>query len=177
MTELVFKRAQAGDIPALHRLIQSAYRGASAKQGWTHEADLLDGQRTDAEELADIIADDRQRLIMAHQGHNLVACVCVVSKGDNRAYLGMLSVDPALQAGGLGRQLIAEAEAVARTDFATKVMEMTVIAQRPELIAYYERRGYALTAETRPFPLHDPRFGHAKRQDLYFVVMEKALFK
>ena len=29
---------------------------------------------------------------------------------------------------------------------------MTVIERRPELIAYYERRGYARTGERRPLP-------------------------
>ncbi len=97
------------------------------------------------------------------------------NKGDGRGYLGMLTVDPQRQAGGLGRRLIEAAEQGAVSDFGAGVMEMTVIAQRKELIAYYERRGYVLMSETRPFPLHDPRFGDAKRDDLYFVVMEKSL--
>src|SRR5690606_18416502 len=105
----------------------------------------------------------------------LAGCVNVSNRGDGRGYLGMLTVDPQRQAGGLGRQLIEMAEQCAVSGFGAGVMEMTVIAQRKELIAYYERRGYGLTPETRPFPLHDPRFGEARRDDLYFVVMEKAL--
>ena len=54
-------------------------------------------------------------------------------------------------------------------------MEMTVIANRGELIAWYERRGYVLTGERRPFPLDDPRFGLPKTRDLAFVVLEKPL--
>ncbi len=54
-------------------------------------------------------------------------------------------------------------------------MEMTVISQRAELIAFYERRGYELTGETRPFPATDPRFGVPRRSDLAFIVMERAL--
>jgi hypothetical protein len=52
---------------------------------------------------------------------------------------------------------------------------MTVIAQRQELIAWYQRRGYSLTGEARPFPTEDPRFGLPKRDDLGFVVLEKRL--
>jgi hypothetical protein len=52
---------------------------------------------------------------------------------------------------------------------------MTVIAQRTELIAWYERRGYAPTGETQPFPYGDPHFGLPKRKDLYFVVLRKPL--
>ncbi|MHC3126807.1 GCN5 family acetyltransferase [Brevundimonas sp. GN22] len=175
MSQLRFRPALEADIATLHGLVESAYRGASAKAGWTHESDLLDGQRTDREELAAIIADTTRQILLGSVEGELAGCVCVESKGAGRAYLGMLTVDPQRQAGGLGRQLIAAAEDLARDHFGANVMEMTVIAQRSELIAYYERRGYALTAETRPFPLHDPRFGEAKRDDLYFVVMEKAL--
>ena len=174
MTSLSFRLATAPDIPGLHALIESAYRGDSAKGGWTHEADLLEGQRTDQDELAAIIADPDQSLILAYQGDDLVGCVCIARKPDQKAYLGMLTVDPSLQSGGLGRQLIAEGEAVARNPYGAQVMEMTVIAQRAELIAYYQRRGYALTGETRPFPMTDPRFGLPKA-DLSFVVLEKPL--
>ena len=175
MSELHFRPAEPADVGALHSLVESAYRGISAKSGWTHEADLLDGQRTDREELEAIIADPARQLLLAHDGDALVGCVCIEKKNDERAYLGMLTVDPEKQSGGLGRQLIAVAEQTAHQQFGAAVMEMTVIAQRPELIAYYERRGYALTTETRPFPMGDPRFGLPKRNDLYFVVMEKAL--
>jgi GNAT superfamily N-acetyltransferase len=94
--------------------------------------------------------------------------VTITRRNDDVAYLGMLCVDPALQAGGLGRMLIAQAEERARQDFGAKRMEMTVVAPRTELIAYYERRGYAQTGEIRPFPV--PEFDH-----LTMVVLEKAL--
>jgi len=173
MTPL-FREAAASDIPRLHPLIERAYRGDSAKQGWTHEADLLDGQRTDEAELAAIISDDTRLLILAEQDGLLIGCVAVSDQGEGLSYLGMLTVDPTLQAAGLGRQLIAAAEDAARTRFHATHMEMTVIHQRAELIAYYERRGYGLTGETRPFPMEDPRFGLPKA-DLGFVVMEKRL--
>jgi len=80
-----------------------------------------------------------------------------------------------LQAGGLGRLMIAAAEAEAVVRFGARTMRMTVIRQRPELIAWYERRGYALTGETEPFPLSDERFGLPRRRDLEFVVLEKGL--
>jgi hypothetical protein len=54
-------------------------------------------------------------------------------------------------------------------------MRMTVIDIRDELIAFYERRGYALTGIKKPFPYGDARFGVPTRQDLRFEVMEKPL--
>jgi len=175
MSELSLRPAAPDDVPALHRLIESAYRGDSAKAGWTHEADLLGGQRTDEAELLDILADNGRVILLAEVEGVLTGCVQVADQGEGLAYLGLLTVDPTRQAGGLGRLLIAAAEAEARSRFAATRMEMTVIRQRSELIAWYERRGYALTGETRPFPLDDERFGLPQTRELEFVVMEKAL--
>lgn len=170
----MIRAATAPDLPALHALIERAYRGDSAKAGWTHEADLLGGQRTDLAALAEMLADPDQRLLVAVEDGALTGCVAVTRKPDGRGYLGLLTVDPALQAAGLGKRLIAAAEEAAR-DFGADTMEMTVIASRGELIAYYERRGYALTGERQPFPLDDPRFGLPKTRDLEFIVLAKAL--
>lgn len=155
-------------------MIERAYRGDSARGGWTHEADLLGGQRTDAAMLNAIIASTDQTLLVAEQAGGLIGCVCVRRLADGRGYLGLLTVDPVRQAGGLGRALIAAAEDAART-WGAPAMEMTVIAQRGELIDWYVRRGYALTGERRPFPHQDPRFGLPTRGDLEFVVLERAL--
>lgn len=170
-----FRPAAPQDVPALRRLIESAYRGDAARAGWTHEADLLGGQRTDEAELRDILADAGRVILLAEVDGALTGCVQVADQGEGLAYLGLLTVDPTRQAGGLGRLLIEAAEAEARSRFAAARMEMTVIRQRGELIAWYERRGYALTGETRPFPLDDERFGLPQTRDLEFVVMEKAL--
>lgn len=170
-----FKPATPADVADLHALVTSAYRGDSARRGWTHEADLLGGQRTDEAALLGAIADPRGAILLARQAGTAVACVHVREVAPARAYLGMLSVKPDLQAAGLGRRMIENAETYARETLAASVMEMTVIRQRSELIAWYERRGYRLTDETRPFPATDPRFGLPKRGDLMFVVLEKAL--
>ncbi|MFC5373055.1 GNAT family N-acetyltransferase [Brevundimonas faecalis] len=175
MSEPVFRPAAPGDVPALHGLIESAYRGDSAKAGWTHEADLLGGQRTDEAELGGLIADPSRAILLAEADGALVGCVQVESRGEGLAYLGLLTVDPERQAGGLGRRLIEAAEAEAVSRFAADRMEMTVIRKRAELIAWYERRGYAQTGETRPFPFDETTFGLSPDQDLTFVVMEKAL--
>lgn len=175
--KIVTRAANTADIPVLHRLIEGAYRGDSAKRGWTHEADLLGGQRTDPDKLAEIVADANHLILVAseEEDETLIGCVDVTRVGDGVCYLGMLTVDPALQANGLGRLLIAAAENAAVNHFSARTMEMTVIKQRGELIAYYERRGYVQTGEKRPFPMDDERFGLPKTQELEFVVLEKAL--
>lgn len=175
MTARSIRTATAADLPRLHDLVESAYRGDSARLGWTHEADLLDGQRTDAAALAAILADPRQRILVAVDQGAITGCVQISDKGDGIAYLGMLSVEPGRQAAGLGKLLIAAAEHDAQALFGARRIEMTVIRQRAELIAYYERRGYARTGEERPFPLDDPRFGLPRTRDLAFVVLARNL--
>ena len=102
-----FRSATVADIDLLQPFVHAAYRGDSARRGWTHEADLLDGQRTDAEGLRAIVEAESQVILLAEDDGVLVGCVQVTDKGDGLAYLGMLSVDPALQGKGLGRRLIA----------------------------------------------------------------------
>jgi len=160
--------ATSVDLPALHALIESAYRGDSARAGWSHEADLLDGERTDIAELTALLANPAQRLLKFEDGERPVACVALTDEGDGLTYLGMLTVDPARQSTGLGRMMLTAAEDHARTELDARRVEMTVIGLREELIAWYQRCGYRLTGERRPFPIDD-------RTDLEFVVLEKQL--
>lgn len=169
MSEVVFRAATPDDVAALHPLIERAYRGDTAKAGWTHEADLLFDARTSADELTALIADPDRIVLLAHRDGALVGCVQVARAGDDLAYLGMLTVEPTLQASGLGRRLLAAAEAESIARFDARRMEMTVIRRRAELVAWYARRGYVPTGETRPFPVDPPR------PELDFVVLEKGL--
>jgi GNAT superfamily N-acetyltransferase len=168
--------ATTDDIPPLVALIESAYRGAPSRAGWTTEADLLDGQRTDAAAIAEIIAAPATRLLLAFDdGDTLVACCQLERRDDRVSYFGMFSVSPSLQGAGVGRAVLEEAERVAREEWGAVTMEMTVIAQRRDLIAWYLRRGYTETGEQRPFPYGDERFGIPRRDDLVFSVLAKPL--
>jgi GNAT superfamily N-acetyltransferase len=187
---LAVRPGHPAEADALSALVNSAYRGESSKAGWTTEADLLGGQRTDPEGLAAILRSHTKsnhdasgtdgsanaQVILVHtDAEGLACCVHLQRLPDQRAYLGMLTVRPVGQAQGLGRALLVAAEQWATREWGTREMQMTVIAQRAELIAWYERRGYARTGETRPFPYDDERFGRPKRDDLYFAVLAKAL--
>lgn len=152
MTRIEVRAAALTDLPRLHPVIERAYRGDSARQGWTHEADMLSDARTDLDTLATLIDGD-SRLLIALDGDTMLGCVNVASRDNGLAYLGLLCVDPDIQARGIGKQLIAAAEATARDTFAATRIEMTVIDRRVELIAWYERHGYTRSGETRPFPV------------------------
>jgi ribosomal protein S18 acetylase RimI-like enzyme len=175
MDDIAIRPASPDDLPAIHALAERAYRGESARRGWTHEDDLLEGARIPAAELARILADPHQLVLLAEQGGEAVACVQVTDKGGGTAHLGLLSVDPGRQAEGLGRRLVVAAEDAAARGFGASRMEMTVIRQRPELIAWYERRGYARTGEERPFPAADTRFGQPLVPDLAFVLLARRI--
>lgn len=175
MTDLTIRFAEPADIPALLPLIEGAYRGEGSRRGWTTEADLLGGQRTDAAMLGDILADPNQAMLMAFDGGTLAGCVLIADRGEGAGYLGMLSVDPARQSGGIGRALVEAAEAAAVERFGARRMEMTVFWQRDSLIAWYERLGYGRTGETRPFDMTDRRLGQPLRDDLWFVVLARDL--
>lgn len=169
-----FRRASLDDVPALHALVESAYRGEASRAGWTTEADFLDGQRTDVDELTSLVRGPSTRLLLAHDDGALVGCV-LVREEPGCCYLGMLSVRPALQRGGVGRALVAEAERVAKDELGRPEMRMRVISLRDALLAWYERQGYRRTGEKEPFPYGDPRSGQPKRDDLEFVVLRKHL--
>jgi len=160
------------DIPELNVLINSAYRGESSKKGWTTEEHLLDGIRTDEENLSELLQKENVTILKYTANNKIIGSV-YLEKQDKKLYLGMLTVSPELQGGGVGKKLMQAAEDFARNAQLDKI-SMTVISVRKELIAYYERRGYKNTGETKPFPMHDPKFGLPK-QFLEFIVMEKEI--
>jgi len=179
MTDLDFRSAIEADVPAVVALVESAYRGDVSRQGWTTEADFLDGRRTGADEVLATIRRPRSRILLAERPgetpheRELVACAHVADE-DGTGYFGMFSVQPGLQGSGIGKAVLAEGERVVRDEWRLSVMRMTVIDIRDELIAFYERRGYRRTGKFKPFPYGDARFGEPRRHDLRFEILEKA---
>lgn len=161
--------ATPADAAALQPLVQGAYRGEAARGGWTHEADLLDGERISDEEIAALLADPAERLLVAEDDGRVVGCVRVGERGGGLAELGLLAVEPARQTAGIGAALIGAAEALARDTLGATLIEMTVIDSRAELIAYYTRRGY-VAGEARPFP-------YAVDRPIAMIAMTKPLVR
>ncbi len=170
---LIFRRATHAEVDAIVALVESGYRGDASRAGWTTEADLLDGNRTDAKDVQSCIDRERSMMLLADQDGELVACAHVAAEAD-AGYFGMFAVRPTLQGGGVGKAVLAEAERIVRDDWQLATMRMTVIDVRDELIAFYVRRGYVRTGIKKPFP-HAERFGIRKRGDLQFEVLEKPL--
>lgn len=194
---LTFRKATPADAPAVHKLVRSAYRGDSSRQGWTTEADLLADERIDEAGVLAKISEPGGAVILAFtsspsssssdhpepgsgSGSGPLGCCEVLrypaDETGELAYFGMFAVDPKLQAGGIGKRLLREAERYAIEVLGARRMEMTVIWLREELIDWYLRRGYVLVeGEKRPFPYEHLVNGEALRDDLYFVVLRKEL--
>ena len=180
MSKPSVRPAQSSELPALVALINSAYRGDASRAGWTTEADLVDGQRTDADSLRADFERPDSVLLVAELAGRCVGCV-FLERGhgghtaQDEAYLGLLTIEPAAQSAGLGGALLTQAEAWAVRSWGVSAMCMHVIAQRSEILAWYERRGYLPTGQTEAFPYGDPHAGLPKRADLYFKILRKLL--
>ena len=174
MNGLAFRVAAAADIDAIVALVESAYRGDASRAGWTTEADFLDGRRTGVDDVAQCIDRADSLVLLAEQDGAMLACAHIAIEAD-AGYFGMFSVRPKQQGGGIGSQVLAEAERIVRDAWKLSAMRMTVIDIRDELVAYYVRRGYARTGKLKPFPYGDERFGQPKRDDLRFEILEKPL--
>jgi ribosomal protein S18 acetylase RimI-like enzyme len=162
--------AKETDFPAIIVLMNAAFRGTA---GWSNEADYITGERMSESLLGEEIAKGALYLI-SENDTILQGCVSLKASSPDRWYLGSLTVSPAMQNTGFGRELLEATEEYAAKRGA-RTIEMTVVHVRAALISWYERRGYQQTPETRPFPYGDNRYGTPTRNDLKFVVLEKHL--
>lgn len=191
--ETVFLRqAEASDIDALEQLLNRCYRQT---EGWTNEADLIGGIRITQDELASTIANPKYYLFVypktttserdGEETGELLGCIGVDMQvnaaGDKKAYIGMFAVHPELQGHGVGNVILQAAETFAgrhlqpdeqATDKKPARLTMSILSHRPELLSYYQRRGYQLNGNKMPFP-NDGNNGEPKRQDLELLELEK----
>ena len=191
------RQAEASDVDALEQLLNRCYRQA---EGWTNEADLVGGIRTTKDELLAVINDPKHYVFIypktttserdGKETGELLGCIAVDIKddvatnqraGNQKAYIGMFAVLPELQGLGVGHQILQAAETFAQRHLQANTqtpaqnparLTMSILSHRPELLAYYQRRGYQLNGNSMPFPV-DGNNGEPKRQDLELLELEK----
>lgn len=173
MLKLSFSKAQINDIEQVIQLVNSAYRGESSKFGWTTEADLLDGLRTDNEEIMRLLADDGSIILVCKAEEKVLGSVHLQYM-DDCVEIGMFAVWPQRQGLGIGKQLLHQAELMASQTWPIKRLQMAVISCRHELLAFYNRRGYHDNGGSKPFPVN-PLLWTPKVQNLEFTLLEKML--
>jgi ribosomal protein S18 acetylase RimI-like enzyme len=149
---LSFRTAKLNDTHLIAHLVNEAYRPAPGKCGWTHEAALVSGDRTNAAQVVGAISRDDSVILIGQVESEIMACVHIEKDGRN-AYIGMLAVRPDRQCTGAGKEILAEAEHYATTHFQPEKFIMNVISSRTELVSFYERRGYRKTGDVTDYPL------------------------
>ncbi|GAA4675778.1 GNAT family N-acetyltransferase [Frondihabitans cladoniiphilus] len=173
---LTFRPATAADTSVIVDLVTSAYRGEASTAGWTTEAHLIDGVRITPELLQHDLDNPAGLVLLGVEGDGTVVTCCNLVARDARVgYFGMFAVSPARQGEGLGKVVLAEAERLLRDEWSCTTMEMTVLDQRPELVAFYERRGFVRTGTFEEFPYGDERFGTPRVAGLRLAVLRKPL--
>lgn len=149
--------AEAPDAKAIASVINAAFG--------TAESFFIDGDRIDLESVKNFL--EKGAFLLAEDAGMLLGCVYVERRTD-RAYLGLLSVEPRHQKAGLGSQLMSAAE-----DYCARAgcrfMDLRIVNVRKELPRFYHRRGYVETGTT-PFP---PDLN--PKMPCHFVNMSKAL--
>ena len=174
---MLLRPAVQADYAPIIDLINIAYRGTGPSASWNIE-NFIEGQRLNESLLREDLAAKPHAHLLTYRDDPddpagpLLGTVWLDPGKDGVWYLGLLTIRPNMQKRKLGRTLLAAAEDFAKQHGARRI-QMTVVNVRDILIAWYERRGYTLTEETRPFPYGDERFGRPLRDDLYFVVLQK----
>ena len=165
--------ATIADVAVIKDLLDSAYRGESSKEGWTNEAHLVGGNtRTNSETIEKIMRQPGSKFLKyTNEKNETIGCVNLQQHGD-KIYLGMFSVSPKLQGGGIGKQMLRASEEHAKNLHCTSIY-MSVISVRTDLINWYQRHGYEDTGKREPF-IEDKMSGKHLQQ-LEFMIMEKAI--
>jgi GNAT superfamily N-acetyltransferase len=171
---IFFRLATPADAPLIAALVNSAYRGDSSRAGWTTEADLISGARTDEGDVLRMLAETGSMILLCLRGDEIIGTVYLKQTDATSAYFGLFVVQPTLQGGGIGKQFLQAAEAAAMARFGITRMWMSVITVRDELMAFYERRGYRRTGALKPFP-REAGASVPQVADLQLEVLEKHL--
>jgi ribosomal protein S18 acetylase RimI-like enzyme len=173
---MIIGPATRNDLEDILTLVNASYRGIGAKAGWTSEKGIVSGTRVDAASVESLLAQQGTVILLMRRenAERPVGCIVVRQEDDATCELSMFAIHPDEQASGLGRTLLTAAETYAYRS-GMRLAELTVVHVRDTLIAWYERQGYRRTGATKAFPYEDPSLGQPLRNDLHFVVLEKAL--
>lgn len=166
------RTAVLSDATDIATLVNRAYRPEGEAKGWTHEGALVSGPRTSPANVADLLTGTSRVLVLCRED-KILACVQIELRGPV-AYIGMLASDPTIQDQGLGKQMLAHAENFAMSYPAVLQLRMLVLSSRPELLAFYLRRGYVQTGEVLDYPVA-AGIGQPAVPGLHVLALHKAV--
>ena len=156
MTELKTRFAAEADAEAISALVNAAFEV---------ERFFIDRDRIYPGKVREMLRTGKY--LLAEDNGALIACVYVELRRQ-RAYFGLLGVDPSRQGQGLGRKMVEEAEDYARSS-GCEFIDLRIVNLRAELPPFYQRLGYVETG-TEPFAADaEPS------QPCHFINMSKPL--
>lgn len=144
------------DAPRIVALLNAAF---------VMEREFVDRDRTSIGEIVRLLGTGTF-LVVDGAGGGLAACMYIEARGD-RAYLGMLAIDPSEQKRGLGRQMMAGAERHC-AELGCRAIDIRIVNRRTELPPFYRRLGFV---EGGTAPFEDPLL----TKPCHFVLMSKEL--
>ncbi len=139
---MTIRVAEISEAEGIARLINAAF---------SIEKFFVDGDRSSPDQVRALFP--KGEFLVVDGESALAACGYVEQRGE-RAYLGMLSIDPARQRSGIGSRLVAAAEEWAR-EKGCRFMDLRIVNLREDLPAFYRRLGY-VEEGTDPFPPDTP---------------------
>jgi len=169
--DMILREATSLDAADIVGLVNRAYRPSFENGGWTHERDLVAGNRTEYEQLLSLFRP-LSKILLLCQSDVIFACVHLLHNDDSTADIGMLATEPNFQTRGLGKQMLLEAEQYAVEHYSTTMFRLCVLLARPELIAFYQRRGYQQTGEVQDYPI-DAGVGQPRIDGLQIITLTK----
>lgn len=167
-----FRTANLNDVAALVQLVNTAYCPEPGSSSWTDESEFFRGTRTNEQSLKKMLIADNSVVLLGLYEDTIVACVHL-EKSESCAHIGMLAVNSAFQRKGIGKQMLAQAEAYASSHFNVEKFVLIVISLRNELIDFYLRHGYYKMDRMIDYARLCGGTNDAKIDGLRFAVLEK----
>jgi N-acetylglutamate synthase-like GNAT family acetyltransferase len=153
------RNAGRSDVEAIASLINAAFRRA--------ESFFIERDRVDTATVSRFL--EQGNFLLLEDEHGIAGCVYVEKRGE-RAYTGLLAVDPSRQGSGLGSKLMIAAEDLAG-NYGCRSMDLRIVSLRRELPEFYRRRGYTETGTEAFTP------GLTTKLPCHFINMSKPLPK
>jgi ribosomal protein S18 acetylase RimI-like enzyme len=164
------EQAKKHQVNEICDLVNLAYRG---EQGWTTEAQLVQGNRCMPNEVISYLSNPNTHLLVLIKDKQVQACICIEQKEDC-AYIGFFAVHPNSQGQGVGKEVLLQAEQFALVHLNVTKAVMVVISQRIELIEYYESRGYCRVGKIQDYPV-DLQVGVPFKAGMTIEYLEKCI--
>lgn len=148
---IIIREAIFDDILQIEILIETGYRREEARKGWTHEIDILSGDRLDKGEIEGLFNKSNVKFFVAIDETSKVQGVISVTKDGDWIEFGKFAVNPILQGLGIGKMLIKTVEEFVKNQWNSNVLLLSVISTRKELIEFYKRIGFKETGQEIDF--------------------------